>query len=103
MTDVYVYTVPADACPVKTYELSDQVYVDKCHKKIVGVEILNAHHIDVDGVDIVEQRDRFLDALKRIAADRCFVEDIMGSPCRERGGSWKPCGACIATETLKKG
>jgi hypothetical protein len=103
VTDLYVYVTDDYEQPIKTTELSDQVLVDKRYQKIIGVEVLNIHRLEVDGKDIIAQRDRLLDALERVAADRCVVDDMMGSPCKERGREFRMCGVCIARDILAKG
>jgi hypothetical protein len=99
---MYVYLTSDFTNPVTKEALGSGMTLDKCGDKIIGVEFLSFLRIQVGGRDIIEERDKLYEALQRIASERCFIEDIMGSPCRERGPSYRLCGACIANETLQK-
>lgn len=98
---IYVYITSHYTNPVTKQDLGSGVTLDKCGDRIIGIEVLDFHRLEVRGKDILTVRDTLFQALERIASDSCMFDDIMGIPCPDTGrGKW--CGVCIANDTLAK-
>lgn len=96
MADVYVYVTEeryAEAGCCSTTELSDTVNVDRLAGDVVGVEVLGAHRVTVDGVDVLAEWNRLRDVLQKVADDTCRCEFQFLTYC-------SPCSVCVAREAL---
>lgn len=55
------------------------------------------------GATLYTANERLAAALTAIADEGCDTFRMMGSPCSERGKTWKPCPSCVARAALGAG
>lgn len=113
MPDVYVY-LPGDPVPGPTWVVSDDINIDRgADGRPVGVEVLDATRVEVDGLDAAEaigglrncnrayvavraERDRYKAALVEIAEHPC--DELNG--CSSIG-PYDGCRTCVAHVALE--